>query len=267
MGECLVADGYLELEAQPLAAKAEGLGCELLHGYACIGVGSDGVGRAPLLDGRRARLDEFHRAVQSGSRIPAAALLQVLQVHGQRVLLAVLMYIRCDVDVEGVVAVLPFAGLLAVHIDFGFGHGAVEVEQGTLAALLHAEVGAVPSAADPGQRAAAPGLLRGLLLAVLLDGHHLLVDVLVEGSGDGPVVGHADGFPLRVVILLFGRSRLVEFLGPGELPPLRQDGLPALRLCADGARRQQKDCCEVPECLVSVHVRMCLIVGKYTGFS
>ena len=44
-------------------------------------------------------------------------------------------------------------------------------------------------------------LLGGFLLAVLLDGDDLLVDLLVEGTADGPVVGDGDTLPSGIVIV------------------------------------------------------------------
>ena len=58
---------------------------------------------------------------------------------------------------------------------------------------------AVPSLADPGQRAAASRLLRSLLLAVLGYGYTLQIPFLVERAADGPVVGDVHGLPVETV--------------------------------------------------------------------
>ena len=80
----------------------------------------------------------------------------------------------CDVYPEGIVAVGPEPGFLAVHIDGRFGHSAVEQQFGMpLEAFGNLERALIVALAYPGQRTAAPAFLGGLFLAVLFDTHRL----------------------------------------------------------------------------------------------
>ena len=154
---------------------------------------------APLLDGTRTCRYEGDRTIKACSGIPAAALTDIVEADSKRVGTTILIYIRCGIDVEGRVAVLPFASLLAVDIDLGFGHGAVEVEDGTLCTSRHRELRSVPPYPNPGKRTGAAGLFGGLGFAVLHDGHVLAVEVHVEGTADGPVVRNGNLLPMAVV--------------------------------------------------------------------
>ena len=142
---------------------------------------------------------EFHRAVDAAARIPAVALLEVLQAHGNGIRRAVAMDVGRRIDHKGVVAIGPAASQVAVHIDVGIGHGAVKSQFGVLVALRHSKGGAIVSAPYPGQGTRAAGMLGRHIFAILLDSHHLQVPFLVERAVDGPIVGHGDAAPLRTV--------------------------------------------------------------------
>ena len=80
-----------------------------------------------------------------------------------------------------------------------FGHSAIKDEFGIIVAGRDGELCAVPAFANPGQTARATCLLGCLLLAILLDANHLLVDVLVKRTADGPIVRDGDLLPAGVV--------------------------------------------------------------------
>ena len=187
---------------------------------------------APLLDGGLRSLNQRDGADESGTRIPAAAFLHIQQVDSQRVGRPVFVHEGSHIHVERTVAILPFAGFLAVHIHHWLSHGCVEVEQGAWAVLLHCEGGAIPAAANPGQGAGASCLFARFLFAILFDGHGLLVNLFVEGTTDGPVVWHLHRLPLLVVEVHLGRCGWVEFLSTRELPAIAQ--LDFLALCQGG---------------------------------
>ena len=138
--------------------------------------------------------DEFHRTVDTATGIPSAALFHIVQVHLQQVV--ALLHIGGDVYTEGVVAVGPVAGFLAVDVDGGLTHGTVEEQFGVTATGGDGEMALIESLANPGQ---ASRLLRFLLLAILFDGYYLQVPFLVEGTADGPVVRDADLLPTGIV--------------------------------------------------------------------
>ena len=80
-----------------------------------------------------------------------------------------------------------------------FGHGAIKDEFGIIVASRDGELCAVPAFAYPRQTTRATCLLGCLLLAILLDANHLLVDVLVKRTADGPIVWDGDLLPAGVV--------------------------------------------------------------------
>ena len=126
----------------------------------------------------RVGLDEVHVAVEACARIPAALLGFVLQedidvdaVAGDE--------LRQDVAVEGVVAVRPIDHFLAVHIDVGMAHRAVEDESVELL-LIYFHARAVVAFAHPRKASATTGFPGRLFLAVLYDDDFLQVVGSVE---------------------------------------------------------------------------------------
>ena len=116
---------------------------------------------APAVEALLAREHQRHRAVQSGTGIPARTLLNVLQVYLQQVVhghgtgrRGSGLDIWCDVHAESVVAVSPVAGLLAVDGHRRLSHGTVEHQLGMpVEAGGDGQRALVVAAAYPGQRA------------------------------------------------------------------------------------------------------------------
>ena len=172
----------------------------------------------------RLRGHDAHVAVQARTRIPARRLGAVLQSHGQYVRPTVLIYIRCNVAMEGIVAAGPEASFLPVDVDARLAHGAVEHERHLLA-RRSVERGTIPPHSHVGQAARTTCLHRSSRLEVLRHGHILQVVATVEGTVDGPVVGYGDRLPLRVVKL---RLHGIGHVALRKSPVLLQQRLRAL---------------------------------------
>ena len=157
----------------------------------------------------------LHWAIESATRIPATALLHILEVNLHKILLATKLHVWRNVDTEGIVAVSPFASLLAIHAYHWLAHSSIKYQDGTLISLRQREVHAILTLAYPRERTRATRLLGLLLLAILFDSHHLEVPFLVERTGDSPVVRH-----------LHLRPRLTI---AREVPRWQVDYLPTLR--------------------------------------
>ena len=195
-------DRSLQVDACTLLAHLRG--GELCAPYGYV----DGLG-----------LQQMHVAVEPGAAVPARGLLHVFQPYGQGVLRRIGAQGIADVAVERVVAVGPEHHLLSVDVDMGLAHGTVEDEHGAPCGArgtgIDGEVAAVPSHSHVGQSAGAAGMFGGFRLTVLCDGNCLQVVVAAEGTIDGPVVGDADGFPLRVVVTGgFGSGDIAAVEGP-----------------------------------------------------
>ena len=158
---------------------------------------------------------ECHWTEESRARVPSATLFKILKTHSHGVGTAILIDIRSDIDVESRVSILPLASQLTIDIYLWFGHGTVEVEPCATAVLRHGELGAVPSCANPRERARTSRLLSGFLFAILHDGDGLFVDFLVERTCDGPVVWYRYLLPFTVVEVWLRLSRVVVV---GETP-------------------------------------------------
>ena len=113
---------------------------------------------------------EVHIAVEACAGVPAAALVLVVQAHGQHIALP-RAYVVGDVEVEAIVAVGPVADLLPVDVDPRVAHRPVEGQ--AYAALPEVagdlQLAAVPAHADEGQSPRAASMLHRLLLAILRD--------------------------------------------------------------------------------------------------
>ena len=142
---------------------------------------------------------DMDRTVETATRIPARALFAVVEMHLDKIVLGAKLDKGCDVDAEGVVAIGPAACLTPVDAHHGFAHGSVEHQYGALVALGQRQTHTVISLTYPGQRARAARLLGLLGLAVLLDGDHLQIPLLVERPRYSPIVGHPDGLPRLAV--------------------------------------------------------------------
>ena len=107
----------------------------------------------------------------------------------------------------------------------GLSHGTVEDQLTAGITCWNRKFGAVPALSYPGQRTASAGLFRGLLLAILHNGHHLFVDLLVKRTVDGPVVRDAHLLPPAVIegCLLSPLCRTLM-----EPPPVQQKSLGTL---------------------------------------
>ena len=156
--------------------------------------------------------------VQPRTGIPARRLRFVLQPHGKRIGFSVLIYIRCDIAMERVIAERPEAGFLPVDIDTGFAHGSVK-NQCSLFAGGNGKGGAIPAYAYIRQSARASGLYRSLFFEILRDGYFLQIVVTVERSVNGPIVRHGYRLPLLIVISRMSSS---GYISPEELPALFQ---------------------------------------------
>ena len=91
-------------------------------------------GDTPVIDaGFRFVENELHRTVYSCTRIPARALLHILEVNLQQVIAFFDEW--CDVHTEGVVSVSPVAGFLAVDEYRRLCHSPVKEQFGMFVAL------------------------------------------------------------------------------------------------------------------------------------
>ena len=108
---------------------------------------------APFLNVASACLNQGDRAIKTSSRIPTATFLHILQMYSQGVGGVIAIHNTSNVDIERCVAVFPFAHFLSVHIHFWFCHRTVEVEDNTLAFLIHFEAGAIPTLPNPRESA------------------------------------------------------------------------------------------------------------------
>ena len=156
-------------------------------------------GDAPVIDACLLRgEDERHGAVDTRTWIPARALLQVLQVDLQQVLPR--LHEGGNIHSEGIVTVCPVTCLLTIDANRRLGHRTVEEQLGmTAESRRNVERALVVPLANPRQGTRASALLRGLRLAVLLDGHFLQIPFLVERPADCPVVGHAHRLPRLLI--------------------------------------------------------------------
>ena len=141
----------------------------------------------------------LHGTIDAAARIPAVALLLVLEAHLKVVDRVIGMDIGGGIDDKGIVAVRPMACLMTVDIDLGIGHRTVKHELNVLVTYRHGECGLIIALANPWQRARAARLLGGHILAVLLDSDDLQVPFLVKGAIDGPIVGHSHRAPLKLI--------------------------------------------------------------------
>ena len=215
----ILAVGVVDVDAHVGGARGDVDGGLRGRDAQCADIGLPGV------DPVGTRGDERDRAVEACSGVPARALLDILEVDFEQVVAS--LHEGSDIYAEGVVAVGPVASLLTVEIDGGLGHGTVEEEFGMGTVGGYLDDATVVALANPGQGTRASALLGGLSLAILFDSHALEVPLLVEGSGDGPVVGHADRCPVFEVV--------------GEAPSLFEDGL--LTGLATNARGDGKGQC------------------------
>ena len=132
-----------------------------------------------------------HRTVKTAAWIPSAAFLYIVEMNLYQIALAKLDE-RSDVNAEGIIAVSPLASLLAIHANHRLAHGTIEYEDGTLVALRSCPFHLIHALAYPRQRTRTARLLCLFLFAILLDGHHLQVPLLVERTRDSPIVRHGD---------------------------------------------------------------------------
>ena len=164
---------------------------------------------APCLHADGIAEDELHGTDDARARIPARAFGTVFRLD-ENLMLAGL---RRQLDLEGVVAALPFADLDAVAENLRLAHHAVEDERRVARPGRNRHRTAVLALADERQGAGATGFLARLLLPVLDDGDDLLVDLLVEGTGNRPVMRHRHALPHA--------ARAAELPSIGQLDHLR----------------------------------------------
>ena len=115
--------------------------------------------------------NQRHRAIDATTRVPAVAFLLVFKHHFYQVVACV--NVGGDVHTEGVVAVCPMSGFLAVHAHFGIRHCTVELQFGVGGALGYVDGGFVESFSNPWERSGAARVLGGFVFAIFLDGNHL----------------------------------------------------------------------------------------------
>ena len=125
------------------------------------------------------------------------------------------LHIRRGIHAEGIIAISPVAGILSVDGDSRLCHGTVKHQFGSLIAFGNLHTTAIPSLTYPGQCSAAATLLGGFCLAILRNGHALQVPLLVERTGNGPVMWHLYLVPYLIV--------------PGEFPRRQMDFTSCLR--------------------------------------
>ena len=200
------------------------LGVDSHHGSVVLDFEGANVG-APSVEGHAPAGNEFHGAVEASTRIPAAALLKVLEMNLEIAREVIVVDVRREVNAEGVVAVAPAAHFLDVEVDDGLAHDAVKEQLGTLGTCWQHQLGLIVSLAYPGQRTRAATVLGGGLLAILLDGYHLQVPFLVKWSTDCPVVGNCHVLPLQVVA--------------AELPLIKVDNLGHISI----STKRHSSCC------------------------
>ena len=150
-------------------------------------------------------------AVYSGPGIPARAMFARVGFDRNHVRLSKL-HKRSGVDAKRHVAIVPSSCQLAVHVDFGKRHHTVEIKIDLAALVLALQFDrlAIPTDTTPRQFARITALGR------------------IKGTGDCPVVGHRDCFPVCIVVAwllhIFGLFSL------GESPTVRQHQLDSTSL-------------------------------------
>ena len=202
--------------------------CTDIHiGVACLGCGGLDL-CAPERDVDGGGDGEVHVAVEPCARVPAAALVLVLQADSKRVACAG-TNVWGDVEGKRVVAIGPVADLLAVDVDAGVAHRAIEAEEDTAITevLRDVQAAAVPANPYEGKATGTTSMLHSFLLTILCDSQVLLVVLKAKGPVDRPVVGDGDTAPLAVVVVGGGEGSLVL---AGEAPPLLEEELRALGL-------------------------------------
>ena len=152
----------------------------------------------PVTDMRFGRKRKPHRTVKATARIPAAALLHVVQNHLYRIALTCLEVWR-GIYLESIIAIHPASCLLSVYVDNRFCHSPVKIEHGMPITLRNYKFGTVETFAYPWQAARTSAFLRGDLLAVLLYGHKLQVPLPIERTSYGPVMRNTYGMPCLLV--------------------------------------------------------------------
>ena len=96
---------------------------------------------------------------------------------------------------EGIVAVGPEDGLLAVDVDLCFAHRSIKHQSDAFAGG-GAKCAAIPSNANVGESPSASRLDGSLLFEVLADGHILQIVLARERACYGPVVGYFHLLPV-----------------------------------------------------------------------
>ena len=153
--------------------------------------------RLPRINVLTASHNKLYRTEESCSRIPSAALLNILKVDIYCVL-ALAQQIG-DIKPEGVVAVWPISRIASVHHHPGLSHGAIEAQQCMFRNFVYRYCSAIVALANPWQRARASGLLCFLFLSILLNGDILQVPFLVEWSCYSPVMRYSHALPFHAV--------------------------------------------------------------------
>ena len=169
--------------------------CKLIIYLRCGDVG------APNGDVSFVSHNQMHISVETGAGIPARLLLKVLKANRQSVVCAVRIYIRSDVEVEGVVAIRPYPHLFSINIYMRVAHCAIKLNLHLLAFIKsrHVKVESVPACTRKRKSAGSAIVLNGCSLSVLHNGHAMNIVRLVKRPIDSPVVGHGHRLPLRVV--------------------------------------------------------------------
>ena len=220
----------LRLDAQRATGEVAKASDLRLYGYVGL-VSADRRrldARAPERDVGGGGDGEVHVAVEPCARVPAAALVLVLQTDGERVACAG-TNVWGDIEGKRVVAIGPVADLLAVDVDAGVAHRTIEAEEDTTITEVLGDVqaAAVPASPYEGKATGTTSMLHSFLLTILCDSQMLLVVLKAKGPVDRPVVGDGDTAPLAVIVVGGGEGSLVL---AGEAPPLLEEELRALGL-------------------------------------
>ena len=180
------------------------------------------------------RGDQMYIPVQPGTRIPARLFVEVFQSHCKNIILPVAVQQFGNIEVKGVVAIGPVAGLLPVNIYTGIAHRTVELYGHPLIfrKIRDRETVAVPPDSGKRKTSRAAVMLYGCSLPVLHNGHAVNVVLFVERAVNSPVVGYPYRLPAAVVE---GSFRCKAVIFPRELPSLLQR-----HLHSDLSPRQRK---------------------------
>ena len=168
-----------------------------LRVYGNVGVVCIGRKRAeerfPRVNADVASEDQPDGTIESGTRIPPTAFLDVVESHRDFIVLAS-EQLR-NVESESIITIVPTACFLSVYIHNGFAHSPIEVEFGSFCTFWNRENRSISTLTEPGKSPRTASMIDGFVLSVLCYGKVLNIPFPVEWAVDSPVVRYTDLLP------------------------------------------------------------------------